>query len=612
MNLLSEADIKVSASKRTLLVQSSNFPLEVLYLRDDDIPQSVASGVADIGVVGENEFVERGEDADIISRLGFSKCRLSLAIPKEIDYKGVEWFNGKKIATSYPGILRHFLEEHHISAEIHVITGSVEISPGIGLADGIFDIVSSGSTLVSNNLREVEVVMQSEALLIGNKQMSDEKRQILEQMLFRFKAVKDAEDKKYVRMNAPKARLQEIIDVLPGLKSPTIIPLADDEWCSVHTVLDQKQFWEIIGKLKEMEEAEKLVSADLKAAIQLAHYNIKTFHEAQHFKPKKVETQPGVVCWQKSVAIQKVGLYIPGGTAPLFSTVLMLATPAKIAGCEEIVLCTPPGRNGKVNPAILVAARVAGVSKIFKAGGVQAIGAMAYGTESIPKVYKIFGPGNQYVMAAKQQVSLHAVAIDMPAGPSEVCVIADEQANVEFVAADLLSQAEHGVDSQVMLITTSEQLILDVQAEVNRQLDMLPRKEIAQKALENSRMVLVKDKQEAIDLSNAYAPEHLIIQTHDYEKLAAKVINAGSVFMGAYACESAGDYASGTNHTLPTHGYATTYSGVNLDSYCRKVTFQHLTEDGIRSIGHAVELMAEAEQLEAHKNAMTIRINSIK
>jgi histidinol dehydrogenase len=290
----------------------------------------------------------------------------------------------------------------------------------------------------------------------------------------------------------------------------------------------------------------------------------------------------------------------------------MLATPAKIAGCEEIVLCTPPGRNGKVNPAILVAARIAGVSKIFKAGGVQAIGAMAYGTESIPKVYKIFGPGNQYVMAAKQQVSLHAVAIDMPAGPSEVCVIADEQANVEFVAADLLSQAEHGVDSQVMLITTSEQLILDVQAEVNRQLDMLPRKEIAQKALENSLMVLVKDKQEAIDLSNAYAPEHLIIQTHDYEKLAAKVINAGSVFMGAYACESAGDYASGTNHTLPTHGYATTYSGVNLDSYCRKVTFQHLTEDGIRSIGHAVELMAEAEQLEAHKNAMTIRINSIK
>lgn len=252
MNLLVEADIKVSSGRRTLLVQSQNFPLEVLYLRDDDIPQSVASGVADIGVVGENEFVERGEDAEIISRLGFSKCRLSLAIPKDINYQGLAWFNGKKIATSYPNILQHFMEQHNINAEIHVITGSVEISPGIGLADGIFDIVSSGSTLVSNNLSEVEVVMQSEALLIGNKNMSQEKREILEQMLFRFKAVKDAEDKKYVRMNAPKARLQEIISVLPGLKSPTIIPLADDDWCSVHTVLDQKRFWEIIGKLKEM------------------------------------------------------------------------------------------------------------------------------------------------------------------------------------------------------------------------------------------------------------------------------------------------------------------------------------------------------------------------
>ena len=252
MNLLNEADIKVSASKRTLLVQSSNFPLEVLYLRDDDIPQSVASGVADLGVVGENEFVERSEDAEVIARLGFSKCRLSLAIPKDIDYPGTQWFNGKKIATSYPNILRRFMQEKGFDAKIHVITGSVEISPGIGLADGIFDIVSSGSTLVSNNLREVEVVMQSEALLIGNKQMSADKRQVLEQMLFRFKAVKDAEDKKYVRMNAPKARLQEIIAVLPGLKSPTIMPLADEEWCSVHTVLDEKRFWEIIGKLKDM------------------------------------------------------------------------------------------------------------------------------------------------------------------------------------------------------------------------------------------------------------------------------------------------------------------------------------------------------------------------
>lgn len=252
MNLLAEADIKISSSKRTLLVQSSNFPLEVLYLRDDDIPQSVASGVADIGVVGENEFVERGEEADIVSRLGFSRCRLSLAIPKDIEYPGLEWFNVKKIATSYPGILRHYMENHGIKTDIHVITGSVEISPGIGLADAIFDIVSSGSTLVSNNLREVEVVMQSEALLIGNKQLDAEKRKTLDEMLFRFAAVRSAEDKKYVRMNAPKSRLQDIIDVLPGLKSPTVIPLADEEWCSVHTVLDQKRFWEIIGKLKEM------------------------------------------------------------------------------------------------------------------------------------------------------------------------------------------------------------------------------------------------------------------------------------------------------------------------------------------------------------------------
>ena len=362
----------------------------------------------------------------------------------------------------------------------------------------------------------------------------------------------------------------------------------------------------------EMVEAEALVSDDLKASLELAHHNIKVFHESQRFRSRKVETQPGVTCWQKSVPIEKVGLYIPGGTAPLFSTVLMLATPAKIAGCREIVLCTPPDRQGKVNPAILVAARIAGVSKIFKAGGVQAIGAMAYGTESVPKVYKIFGPGNQYVMAAKQQVSLHDVAIDMPAGPSEVCVIADDTANVEFVSADLLSQAEHGIDSQVFLISTSYRVIEEVQKEVGHQLKALPRKEIAQKALENSVFVLVGDIQEAIDLSNTYAPEHLVIQTKDYEHVAAKVINAGSVFLGPYACESAGDYASGTNHTLPTHGYATAYNGVNLDSYCRKITFQHLTEEGVRHIGPAVELMAEAEQLQAHKNAMTVRINSTK
>lgn len=362
----------------------------------------------------------------------------------------------------------------------------------------------------------------------------------------------------------------------------------------------------------EMDEAEQLVSNELRDAIILAHHNIKVFHISQRFVGQKVKTQEGVVCWQKSVAIEKVGLYIPGGTAPLFSTVLMLATPAKIAGCKEIVLCTPPNKEGKVNPAILVAARIAGVSKIFKAGGVQAIGAMAYGTESVPKVFKIFGPGNQYVMAAKQQVSLDEVAIDMPAGPSEVCVLADDTANAEFVAADLLSQAEHGIDSQVLFITTSETKLNEVQAEVERQLQQLPRKEMAAKALENSNYVLVDSVDEMIALSNAYAPEHLILQVKDYEQLAERVVNAGSVFLGPYACESAGDYASGTNHTLPTHGYATAYNGVNLDSYCRKITFQHLTAEGIKHIGRAVELMAEAEQLDAHKNAMTVRMRTLK
>ncbi|MBQ1587444.1 MAG: histidinol dehydrogenase [Prevotella sp.] len=362
---------------------------------------------------------------------------------------------------------------------------------------------------------------------------------------------------------------------------------------------------------EEMEEAGRLVSQELKDALTLAHGNIARFHESQKFEGEKVETCPGVNCWQKSVPIEKVGLYIPGGTAPLFSTVLMLATPAKIAGCKEIVLCTPPNREGKVHPAILMAAQIAGVDKIFKCGGVQAIGAMAYGTESVPKVYKIFGPGNQYVMAAKQQVSLHDVAIDMPAGPSEVCVIADESSNPVFVAADLLSQAEHGTDSQALLITTSEQMLQQVEEETLKQLALLPRKEIAKQSLDNSRFVLVKDYDEAMQLSNAYAPEHLIIATSNWEEMANMVVNAGSVFLGEYACESAGDYASGTNHTLPTHGYALAYNGVNLDSYNRKITFQHLSAEGIRSIGKAVEEMAENEQLHAHKNAMTVRIQQI-
>lgn len=362
----------------------------------------------------------------------------------------------------------------------------------------------------------------------------------------------------------------------------------------------------------EMDEAEQLVDEELKKALQLAERNIAVFHGAQKFESKRIETAPGVWCWQKAVAIEKVGLYIPGGTAPLFSTVLMLAVPARIAGCREIVLCTPPDKNGKVNPAILYAARLAGVSRIFKAGGVQAIGAMAYGTESVPKVYKIFGPGNQYVMAAKQQVSLHDVAIDMPAGPSEVEVLADATANPCFVAADLLSQAEHGTDSQVLLVTTSDRLIEAVQIEVERQLNLLPRKEIAARSLENSRLILVRSMDEAMELTNEYAPEHLIIEAADYETLAGKVVNAGSVFMGDYTPESAGDYASGTNHTLPTSGYAKAYSGVNLDSFVRKITFQEIAPQGIRNIGPAIEVMAANEQLDAHKNAVTVRLNALR
>ena len=394
---------------------------------------------------------------------------------------------------------------------------------------------------------------------------------------------------------------------------------------TVQTVLDQiRQYGDSAVKAfeekfdeslavseEEMVEAEKLVSEELKNALKLAHANIEKFHASQKFEGEKVETAPGVVCWQKSVAIEKVGLYIPGGTAPLFSTVLMLATPAKIAGCKEIVLCTPPNREGKVNPAILMAAKVAGVSKIFKAGGVQAIGAMAYGTESVPKVSKIFGPGNQFVMAAKQQVSLHEVAIDMPAGPSEVAVVADETANPVFVAADLLSQAEHGVDSQVILITTSEAMAEKVNAEVERQLALLPRKEIAEQSLQYSKIIIVKNREEVLEMTNEYAPEHLVLAIKDYQSFADRVVNAGSVFLGKYSCESAGDYASGTNHTLPTSGYAKAYSGVNLDSFCRKITFQELSAEGVRSIGRAVELMAEAEQLDAHKNAMTVRIQSL-
>lgn len=363
---------------------------------------------------------------------------------------------------------------------------------------------------------------------------------------------------------------------------------------------------------EEFDEAENLIDEELKAAIRLAAGNISAFHAAQRFVGKKVETQPGVICWQKAVPIEKVGLYIPGGTAPLFSTVLMLAVPACIAGCREIVLCTPPGKDGKVHPAVLFAARVAGVQRVFKAGGVQAIAAMAYGTESIPKVYKIFGPGNQYVTAAKQLVSLRDVAIDMPAGPSEVEVLADATANPVFVAADLLSQAEHGVDSQAVLITTSKELQQAVKDEVECQLGLLPRKEIAARSLANSKLIVVKDMEEAVEMTNAYAPEHLIVETENYMAVAEQIVNAGSVFLGALTPESAGDYASGTNHTLPTNGYAKAYSGVSLDSFIRKMTFQEIKPEGLCKIGPAIEVMAANESLDGHKNAVSVRLDAVR
>lgn len=353
------------------------------------------------------------------------------------------------------------------------------------------------------------------------------------------------------------------------------------------------------------------VDDTLKAAIDLAYDNITAFHGAQRFDPVRVEVCPGVVCEQRAVPIERVGLYVPGGTAPLFSTVLMLAAPARIAGCRQVVLCSPPGKDGRLNPAILYAARKCGVTQVFAVGGAQAIAAMASGTESIPKVDKIFGPGNQYVMAAKQLVSLYDTAIDLPAGPSEVEVWADESSVPQFVAADLLSQAEHGVDSQVVLVTATEGLIEAVQDEIDRQLPLLPRADIARRSLENSKMILVRDLDEALALTNDYAPEHLVVALKNYEAVKDRIVHVGSVFLGNWSCESAGDYASGTNHTLPTKGYAKAYGGLCLDSFMRKITFQELSPEGIRRIGPAVECMAAAEHLDAHRNAMTVRLNHL-
>lgn len=372
----------------------------------------------------------------------------------------------------------------------------------------------------------------------------------------------------------------------------------------------------LLNKLKvseqEIKEAKQLVSEDLKKAIQLAKRNIEVFHNAQKTEKVAVETVNGVRCWQEKRPIQKVGLYIPGGTAPLFSTILMLAVPAMIAGCQKVVLCSPPNKEGEIHPAILYTADLCGVTQIFKVGGIQAIAAMTFGSESIPPVYKIFGPGNQYVTVAKQIATKHGVAIDMPAGPSELLAVADDTADAAFVASDLLSQAEHGVDSQVILVSTSKEMIDAVEREVERQIKELPRKEIAQKAIENSKLIYVSDDQTAIDLINDYGPEHYIVCVENEDFYVDNTLNAGSVFIGNYTPESAGDYASGTNHTLPTNGYAKQYSGVNLDSFLKSMTFQKITQQGIREIGNAIEIMAEAEGLQAHKNAVTLRLNSLK
>ncbi len=358
----------------------------------------------------------------------------------------------------------------------------------------------------------------------------------------------------------------------------------------------------------EVNDSEKQISKELKQAVEQAKANIDNFHASQKEETNVIETMPGVKCWRKSVGIEKVGLYIPGGSAPLFSTVLMLSVPAKLAGCKEIILCTPCDSNGKVNPAILFAAKLCSITSIFKIGGVQAIGAMAFGTQTISKVYKIFGPGNQYVTCAKQLVNKEGIAIDMPAGPSEVAIIADDSCVPSFVAADLLSQAEHGADSQVILVSNSQNVINAVNSELERQLRSLSRSSIAEKALKNSKAILVNDLNEGIELLNVYASEHLIIACKNYEELSSKVINAGSVFLGNYSCESAGDYASGTNHTLPTNGFAKAYSGVSLDSFVKKITFQEISKQGLQTIGNTIELMAEAEGLDAHKNAVTIRL----
>lgn len=425
-----------------------------------------------------------------------------------------------------------------------------------------------------------------------------------------------------ILVNNPKRADWKVIMQRPSLKQQNLQQLVNEVFQAIREegdravlsytkIFDKAEVKQIRVKTAEVEQACLAIDDDLKAAIRLAANNIEKFHSAQTSDIVKVETMPGVKCWQETRAIERVGIYIPGGTAPLFSTVLMLAIPAQIAGCKEIVLCTPPDKNGQIDPAILFAARHAGVTQIFKVGGIQAIGSMTFGTESVPQVNKIFGPGNQYVTAAKQRAVQLGVAIDMPAGPSELLVLADDTAIPEFIVSDLLSQAEHGIDSQVICVVKSKNLIAGIQEELLNQLPSLPRKEIARKAIENSKLILIEDDKDCLDFVNEYAPEHFILCVENEGYYLNGLINAGSVFIGNYTPESAGDYASGTNHTLPTNGFAKSFSGVNIDAFCKKITFQKITKDGIKRIGPAIEHMAEAEQLRAHKLAVTKRLKTL-
>jgi len=427
-----------------------------------------------------------------------------------------------------------------------------------------------------------------------------------------MKTIKHPDKREWKKLTQrPVAEQQELSELVNSIFSE-VKKDGDKAIIKYNLLFDKTDSKQLLVDKNGLKKATEKVSKELQQAIKTAKKNIEKFHAAQKEIKKVIETTKGVKCWRESRAIEKVGIYIPGGSAPLFSTVLMLGIPAKIAGCKEIILCTPPDKNGAINPAILFAANLVGISKIYAVGGIQAIGAMTFGTRAVPKVDKLFGPGNQYVTAAKQAAQNYGVAIDMPAGPSEVLIIADKSCKPEFVAADLLSQAEHGADSQVILLSDDVEIVNDTLKEVVKQLAQLPRKEIAAKALNNSKAIVLKTIDECITFSNEYAPEHLILAVKNYNKLVSKISNAGSVFLGNYSCESAGDYASGTNHTLPTNGYARNYSGVSLDSFLKKITLQELSKDGIRNIGHTVELMAEAEQLMAHKNAVTVRLNSLK